>query len=100
MSAVAVVCPLRPGAAETARVLVAEGPPFDLAGAGIARHLVLVGEEEAVFVFEGPEARGAVERLATSPGVWRAAAAWRDLLAGRPRLLEPAFAWPPGAPER
>ncbi|MEZ5102698.1 MAG: hypothetical protein R3C15_23460 [Thermoleophilia bacterium] len=96
MSAVAVVCPLRPGAAETARVLVAEGPPFDLAGAGIVRHVVFVGEQEAVFVFEGAEARGAVERLATNPGVWRAAAAWRDLLAGRPRLLDASFAWPGG----
>ena len=33
------------------------------------------------------------EQLAGDAGMWRAAAAWRDILAGRPRLAEQVYDW-------
>ena len=99
MSRVAVVVPLRPGAYETARELVEHGPPFRLEDTPLEGHCVYLNEHEAVFVFEGPEARAAVERLVGDAEVWQAATAWRDCLAGKPRVAETAFAWRKDGPE-
>jgi hypothetical protein len=93
MSRVAVVVPLRPEAVETARRLIVDGPPFDLADTPLDAHCVYVTDHEAVFVFEGPEARDVVEGIVGEAGVWEAATAWRSLLDGKPRVAEPAFSW-------
>jgi hypothetical protein len=93
MSRVAVVVPLRPEALEAARALVEEGPPFDLADTPLEAHCVYLTDHEAVFVFEGPDARAVVERLVGEAGVWNAATAWRGCLAGKPRVAEPLYAW-------
>ncbi|HZT53833.1 MAG TPA: hypothetical protein VE995_05580 [Gaiellaceae bacterium] len=90
---VAIVLPLRRGTAERARELVAAGPPFDLDDAGLERHQVFVSDREAVFVFEGPQAREALERLLRSPRVLGAATRWRECLAGPPRLAAESYAW-------
>ena len=50
-------------------------------------------------MFEGPEARSAVERLVGDAEVWQAATAWRDCLAGKPRVAETAFAWRKDGPD-
>lgn len=91
---VAVVLPLKPGAFERALELIAEGPPFDPAEAGLGQHHVFVSEQEAVFVFDGVNVRETVRRLLTSPQAWRLSAAWAGCLAGRPRLAEAAYSWP------
>jgi hypothetical protein len=52
-----------------------------------------------VFVFEGPDARAAVEHLVGDAEVWQAATAWRDCLAGKPRVADIAFAWHKGGPD-
>lgn len=93
MSRVVVVAPLKEGARETARLLIEEGPPFDPGATSLVRHHVYLTDREVVFAFEGPEARATVERLVGDPGVWKAATAWRDCLAGRPRIAEETFAW-------
>ena len=93
MSKLVVVAPLRDGARESARLLIADGPPFDPAASALERHEVYLTEREAVFVFEGPEPRAEVERLIGDPGVWRAASAWRECLAGRPRIADRSFTW-------
>jgi hypothetical protein len=93
MSFLVVVAPLKEGARETARLLIEGGPPFEPRATSLVRHLVYLTDREVVFVFEGPDAKAAVERLIGDPGVWKAATAWRDCLAGRPRLAEEAFAW-------
>ena len=93
MSRLVVIAPLAEGMRETARLLVADGPPFDPEETTLERHDVFLTEREAVFVFEGPQARAAVERLVGDPGVWRSASAWKDCLAGRPRLADEAFSW-------
>jgi hypothetical protein len=90
---VAVVVPIKRGKAEVARQLTEEGPPFELEEVGLERHHVFVGEREVIFVFEGEEAAAAVDALARSPGVLKAAVRWRGILAGRPRLAEERFGW-------
>jgi hypothetical protein len=95
---VAVVVPIRHGTAETARRLVEEGPPFDIERLGLERHHVFVSEREVVFFFEGESAAAAVDALARSPGVLKAAVRWRGILAGRPRLAEERFGWTQPAP--
>lgn len=93
MSRFVVVAPLRAGARAGALTLLADGPPFDPAGTSLERHDVFVTDREVVFLFEGPEARDAVQTLAGDPAVWRAGAKWSELLAGRPRIADDAFAW-------
>ena len=90
---VAVVVPLRRGSAELARQLIEEGPPFELEVLGLERHHVFVSEREVVFFFEGESASAAVDALARSPGVLKAAVRWRRILAGRPRLAQERFGW-------
>ncbi len=76
MSRVAVVVPLRPGAFERAEALLEAGPPFQLEDTPLTGHCVHLTEHEAVFVFEGPDARGIVEHIVGEAEVWHAASAW------------------------
>jgi len=88
-----VVVPLRPDGLEIARGLLADGPPFAIDQTPLDAHSVYLTDAEAVFVFEGPDAREIVERVVGEAQVWAAATAWRACLAGKPRIAEPAFAW-------
>jgi hypothetical protein len=68
---------------------------------GLRRHEVFLTDEEAVFVFEGPNVRRMLERLTRDPTLWQAGLAWRTCVGGRPRLLaeiyraesSPAYSW-------
>jgi hypothetical protein len=60
---------------------------------GLERHHVFIGEREVIFFFEGEQAAAAVDALARSQGVLKAAVRWRAILAGRPRLAEEQFGW-------
>jgi hypothetical protein len=93
MSTIAVVAPLRYGAQAEARALIASGPPFDPERTPLVRHEVFLTGDEAVFVFEGPNARAAVDQLLGESSIWKAALAWRRCLAGRPRVAEHAYGW-------
>ena len=100
MTALVVIVPLKPGAAERARELLAAGPPFDLEESAFTRHTVHLTEREAIFVFEGDGDSATLALAAEDPGVWSAAAAWRECLAERPRVARLAFGWERvGAPE-
>ncbi len=100
MSTIAVVAPLKYGVQAEARGLIAAGPPFDPERTPLVRHEVFLTADEVVFVFEGPDARLAVDQLIGESSIWRAAMAWRKCLAGRPRIAEHAFEWRRDAPER
>ncbi|HKB95180.1 MAG TPA: hypothetical protein VKC62_13245 [Gaiellaceae bacterium] len=93
MSRIAVVVPLRPGVHEAAAELVATGPPFTLADSPLDGHCVYLTEHEALFVFEGPGAREVIEEILGEASVWQAAAGWRPLLDGKPRVADSVFAW-------
>ena len=92
MSRAVIVLPLREGKSEQAAALLRHGPPFDPEEVGLERHHVFVTDEEAVFVFEADDLHAA-ERLIGGEGFWKAAAAWKDLVAGPPRLAEDAYSW-------
>jgi hypothetical protein len=92
MSRAVVVLPLREGASKQAADLLRGGPPFDPEEVGLERHHVFLTEAEAVFVFEA-ESRDVAERLVGEGSFWSAASAWKDLVAGPPRLAEDAYSW-------
>jgi len=87
-----VVVPLKEGALDRVRDLVAHGPPFDPANTFLTRHQLLLTPEEAIFVFEADTDEG-LTALLGQLDVWAAAVAWRDLVAGPPRLADVAYAW-------
>jgi hypothetical protein len=93
MSNLVVVLPLKEGAHERARALLAEGPPFDLERTGFDRHQVFLTEREVVFVFEAPGSAATLVLPGEEPSLWKVAAAWQPLMAGRPRKGETVYAW-------
>lgn len=93
MTRFVVVVPLKPGARDAARLLIEQGPPFDPDSTALSGHEVFLTDREAVFLFEGEDARKTVEELVGDPGIWRAATAWRECLDGRPRLADETYVW-------
>lgn len=93
--ALAIVVPLKAGAAEDVHRLLGFGPPFSPAKARLDRHHVFVTETEAIFFFEA-STREAIEELARRPDLWEAAAAWQQHTAGPPRVAESAYLWAEG----
>lgn len=87
-----VVLPLKEGAVDRVRELVAHGPPFDPAETALTRHELLLTPQEAIFVFAADTDEG-LTALLSQLDVWAAAVAWRDLVAGPPRLADVAYAW-------
>lgn len=87
-----ILVPLKPGSSERVRELIAEGPPFDPAGLHLTQHQVFLSPEEAVFVLEGMGVAETFARVIRDPALWRAGIAWKNSIAGRPRLV----AAPPG----
>ena len=83
---VAVTVPLKKGRLTQAEELVAQGPPFDPAALGFTQHQVFLSAHEATFVFVGPQAQATLARASRDPTLWHFGLAWRDCIAGRPRL--------------
>lgn len=92
LSRVVVVLPLQEGAHDRAASVLEQGPPFDPKEAGLERHQVFLTDHEVIFVFEA-DAPEAVNRLVDDTTLWSAAAAWKELVVGPPRLAEEAFSW-------
>jgi hypothetical protein len=93
MQRVAVVARLKPGSAERARELIAEGPPFDPEAIDLQRHVVYLSDDVAVFVFEGGRVNALVRAVARGDTGTAAFAAWEPILAGIPRLVQEEFSW-------
>lgn len=90
---VAVVARLREGMHERARVLIAEGPPFDPRASGLDKNDVFLTDDAVVFLFEGREIREFVQRLSQDPNLWEAAVDWDACLIGRPQLADVVYSW-------
>lgn len=88
-----VVLPLKEGALARARELVAAGPPFDPAEAGLLRHHVFLLEHEVVFSFEAARDDERLHQLLGRPDLWAAAESWGELAAGPPSVAEGVFDW-------
>ena len=94
MQRIAVIAKLKEGAAESARELLEEGPPFDPDALGFDRHAVYLSEEEVVFIFEGARVGSLIRTLSKAGGETRRAfAAWDPLLDGLPRLAQESYFW-------
>jgi len=97
-----VVLPILDGSVDAVRELLDAGPPFDPhALPGLERHEVFVTPSEVVFLFDSPLGAEALDPLLASPKLWEAAEAWRDHVAGAPRIAENVYAWkrPGGEPD-
>jgi len=88
-----VVLPLKPGSAARARELLAGGPPFELAETQFRRHAVHLSDREAIVVFEAEAEAATLALHAEDPVLMEAAAAWREVLAEKPRIARLAFSW-------
>jgi hypothetical protein len=84
---------LRKGTQERAANLLAAGPPFDPADLGLFRHAVYLGDDLAIFVFEGEDVEQRVRRVINDPVASASFAAWVPLLAGRPALAHEVYHW-------
>jgi hypothetical protein len=93
LTSLVVVVPLKAGAADQARELLAAGPPFDLEQSAFSRHAVHMTEREVIFVFEGEGDSATLALGAEEPELWEAASAWKEIFAERPRIARPAFSW-------
>lgn len=93
MSRLVLVVPLQEGVSDKARALLAQGPPFELLHTELDRHEVYLTESEVVFVFESPGSSATLRLPGEDPSLWKAAAAWQQLMAERPRRAETAYSW-------
>jgi hypothetical protein len=89
----AVVARLVPGSRERASEIIAAGPPYELGETGFSAHQIFLGEETAVFVFEGPGVEALVSRLIGDPASSGSFSVWGPLLAGTPTLAREEFSW-------
>jgi hypothetical protein len=97
MSRIAFVAEIRRGRKADLERILAESPPFDLAGAGFERHRVFVGDRDAVFLFEGVNPLKAVQALATQRSLTVQISKMMGILAA-PRFLSEVYAWDRPAP--
>jgi hypothetical protein len=93
MSRLVLLVPLKEGTVERAGELLREGPPFELDTTQLERHEVLLTDHEVIFVFETSGDEPPLELEAEDPRLRRTAAAWRKVMAGRPRKAVSAFLW-------
>jgi hypothetical protein len=89
---IAIAATIRPGCRGDLERKLAEGPPFDLAGAGFEEHQVYIGDQDVVFVFGGVEPFSAVNRLARQRSLFEQVLRMTALVSA-PRLLNEAYAW-------
>lgn len=91
---IAVVLPIKPEARDAVRGLLENGPPFDPEQmTGLDRHEVFLTPQEAIFLFDSQLGADALAPLLADPELWRAAAGWRDHIAGPPRIAEDVYSW-------
>jgi hypothetical protein len=88
-----VTASLKGGTAHLVAEILREGPPFDLADTSLERHGIFLGDDELVFVFEGPGADTEVRRLVEAPGVLERIRLIRPYLATAPKLPGEVFSW-------
>jgi hypothetical protein len=88
------VLPLKPGAEDSVRRLLAQGPPFEPDRIEeLDRHEVLLTPGEAIFVFESERGADAIAALLAKSEFWQAAGDWQEHVAGPPRLAESVYSW-------
>lgn len=84
---------LKPGSGEKVREILRAGPPFELEEISLERHLVFLGGDELVFLFEGEHADEKVKQLLAEPRVLGQAGLIGPHIEGQPRVPEEVFSW-------
>lgn len=92
MRSIAYIAKLKPGTAERAAELIAQGPPFDPSTLGFERHSVYLGSDHAVFVFTGGNVGLLVETVASQGGP-ALLGAWEVILDGLPGVAHEVYVW-------
>jgi hypothetical protein len=88
-----VTAALKRGSTQTALALLKEGPPFDIEGSRLERHIVFLGDDQLVFVFEGEHAETEAGRLLETPRVLERAARLADVVDRQPSVPREVFSW-------
>lgn len=89
----AIVVPIREGQRETVREYLSEGPPFDLAAAGIDRHEAFLTENEVIFVFGASAGLSPLEHILAEPEFWEVVSSWERVISAQPRAADIMFDW-------
>ena len=84
---------LRKGTKEQAAKLIDEGPPFDPGHLGLVRHAVYLGDDLAIFAFEGEDVEERVRVVINDPVRSASFTAWVPLLASPPALAHELYYW-------
>lgn len=93
MRRVVITAPLKSGSAAQVREILKEGPPFALSDTPLERHEVYLGDDELVFLFEGPGAEDVAIGLFAEPEVLGRALRIEEHLAGEAHLPREVFSW-------
>jgi hypothetical protein len=88
-----VLLPIRDGKDEQVRSLLEQGPPFDPKRVGLKQHHAFVADHHVVFLFESERELPSARQLLSGGELWRAAAAWRGVIAGPPLVSQPLYSW-------
>jgi hypothetical protein len=73
--------------------ILREGPPFAINRTSLERHEVYLGDDELVFMFEGPGAGEIATGLFAEPGVLGRVLRIGEYLAGEASLPREVFSW-------
>ena len=84
---------LKPGSAPEALELIRQGPPFDLEGSRLERHMAFMSDDELVLVFEGVHAAEEARRLLQGSPDPKVTDRLGDLIEGEPTLPREVFSW-------
>jgi hypothetical protein len=89
-----VVLPIKPASHGSVHRLLESGPPFDPDQMeGLERHEVFLTPQEVIFLFDSNFGADALATLIVEPGLWQATPAWREHIAGPPRIAEGVYSW-------
>lgn len=93
MESLVVVAHLKPDTYEEACALIKQGPPFNLENSGLTRNAVFCSPREVIFLFEGADAEGIVERMLNDPVASAQFSTWGRLIEGVPVRAVREFEW-------
>jgi hypothetical protein len=96
MNRLVVAVPLREGGYEAARRLLERGPPFDLEATRIRPPRGLPDAARGRLRLRDAAPGAALELPGEDRELWRVAAEWRNVMAGRPRTARTVYAWSRG----
>jgi hypothetical protein len=87
----AIIAQIRPGKRADLKLLLRQGPPFDLEQQGFTRHQAFLGDTDLVLVFAGQQPVTDAQRLVSTLGA--SDLAKLGTLVSSPRMLAESFEW-------